>query len=333
LSSPHPIRRVRKTLVAPLRRYLDNRFDQIERLVVGGERESDAVLAQVDVSEQNRGGAPPSFDHVISQVVSAAQFSHPDFQRLRGLLFPGVGLIPCGAGHVASTSTHRKLWEWCYILRAAEQHGKLVPGATAVGFGVGSEPLPAAMASLGVDVLATDRAPRASTEWAVSGQHMASLRSLSKPDVVSDQALERHVKTRFVDMNAIPDDLGTFDVVWSSCALEHLGTPPAGLDFVMRTLDLLKPGGVAVHTTELELIPRAITADYGHLAIYRTTDLDEFAAKAREAGYEMSTNWYVSMDTPIDRFVSVPPYREPHLKLSVGESVSTSVGLIIRRAT
>ena len=111
-------------------------------------------------------GTPPSFDTVVSQVVSESQFSHPDFQRLRGVLFPSVGLIPCGSIHVPSTDMHRKLWEWCYILRAAEQHGKLVRGAKAVGFGVGSEPLPAALAHFGLSVLATDRAPEASEGWA-----------------------------------------------------------------------------------------------------------------------------------------------------------------------
>src|SRR5262245_15777386 len=109
---------------APLKRYLDNRFDLIEWRLLSARDQLDAVLARVDVSEHNAAGAPPSFDSVVSQVVSAAQFSYPDFQRLRGVLFPGVGLIPCGAGHVPSTSTHRKLWEWCYILRAAEQHGR-----------------------------------------------------------------------------------------------------------------------------------------------------------------------------------------------------------------
>ena len=331
MRSLQPIRRTRRKLLAPLRRYLDSRFSEIESRLVGIAGESDRVLARIDVSQHNAGCSQPSFDKVVSQVVSAAQFSHPDFQRLRGVLFPGIGLIPCGAGHVLSTSTHRKLWEWCYILRAAEQYGKLVAGATAVGFGVGSEPLPAAMAQFGLAVLATDRAPNASTEWAVSGQHMSSMRSLSKPDVVPDEVLKRHVQTRYVDMNALPDDLGRFDFVWSSCALEHLGTPRAGLEFVMRSLDLLQPGGVAVHTTELELTLRAETADYGHLAVYRTSDLDELAARVRDAGFEMITNWYVSMDTPVDRFVSIPPYAEPHLKLAVGESVSTSVGLIINR--
>ena len=106
---------------------------------------------------------------------------------------------------------------------------------------------------------------------------MASLQSLSNTDVVPDEVLERLVTARYVDMNEIPNDLGRFDLVWSSCALEHLGTPQAGLDFVMRTLDLLEPGGLAVHTTELELTPRAETADYGYLAVYRTVDLDGLA--------------------------------------------------------
>ena len=68
-------------------------------------------------------------------------------------------------------------------------------------------------------------------------------------------------------MNAIPADLGRFDLIWSSCALEHLGSPKAGLEFVVRTLELLKPGGVSVHTTEIELTLRDDTADYGHLAV------------------------------------------------------------------
>ena len=32
-----------------------------------------------------------------------------------------------------------------------------------------------------------------------------------------------------------------------------------------------------------------------------------------------------------DRFVCTPPYTEAHLKLAVGDSVATSVGLLIRR--
>lgn len=333
---------MRRVVDGPITRYLVRRFnrrrtrriDQPEQ-AVGQSRtfvESAMSLATVDVSTHNVGSSPPTFETVVSQVVSASQFSHPAFARFREVLFPNnVGLTQCGGDEPPPPD--RKLWEWCYILRAAEQHGKLVPGAKAVGFGVGSEPLPAALAKFGLSVLATDRAPEASADWAVAGQHMHDLRSLSKSDVVSDDALQRLVRIRHVDMNSIPDDLGRFDLVWSACALEHLGTPQAGLDFVVRTLDLLRPGGLAVHTTELELTRRADTADYGHLAVYRTSDLDDLVARVRNAGFETTTNWYVAMDTATDRFVSTPPHDTPHLKLTIGASVSTFVGLIVRRPT
>jgi hypothetical protein len=89
-----------------------------------------------------------------------------------------------------------------------------------------------------------------------------------------------------------------------------------------------------VHTTELELTPHTETRDYGNLAVYRKVDLDRLVERVRSLGFEIETNWYVSMDTPADRWVSLPPYPndEPaHLKLVVWDSVSTSVGLLIRR--
>ena len=102
----------------------------------------------------------------------------------------------------------------------------------------------------------------------------------------------------------------------------------------MRTLDLLEPGGVAVHTTELELTPRADTEYHLDTAIYRLDDLERLAQRVRDMGFEMQTNWYVSMDTPADRWISLPPYPHDdpaHLKLAIAESVSTSVGLLITR--
>ena len=294
------------------------------------------ALALVDVSAHNAGASHPTFDTIVSQVVSASQFTHPDFERLQRTIFPGAVTIPWGYSEATVNVPHRKVWEFVYILRAAEQHGRLEPGRRALGFGVGQEPIPAALAQAGMTVLATDldATDEASAGWAEVAQHMSSLRSLSRPDVVPDNMLERQVSTRYVDMNAIPDDLGLFDLVWSCCALEHLGSPEAGLEFVVRTLDLLEPGGVSVHTTELELTPLAETADYGNLAVYRKVDLDRLVERIRDLGFEIETNWYVSLETPADRWVSLPPYSHDdpaHLKLVVGDSVSTSVGLLIRR--
>jgi 2-polyprenyl-3-methyl-5-hydroxy-6-metoxy-1,4-benzoquinol methylase len=309
---------------------------EVDPLAPGKFADSAEALALVDVSAHNAGGSPPTFGGVGSQVVSASQFSHADFERLQQTIFPGAVTIPWGYSEATVTVPHRKVWEFVYVLRAAEQNGRLKPGRRAVGFGVGQEPIPAALARAGMIVLATDLdiADEASAEWAAGAQHMSDLRSLSRPEVVPDDVLEQQVSTRYVDMNAIPEDLGRFDLVWSCCALEHLGSPGAGLEFVLRTLDLLEPGGVSVHTTELELTPRAETADYGNLAVYRKVDLDRLAERVRGLGFEIETNWYVSLETSADRWVSLPPYphNDPaHLKLVVGDSVSTSVGLLIRR--
>jgi hypothetical protein len=162
---------------------------------------------------------------------------------------------------------------------------------------------------------------------------LSEIESLSRPDVVPASILRRRVAARFVDMNAIPHDLGRFDLIWS-CATKHFASPAADLNFVMRRLGSLKPGGVSVHTRELELTPPDETADYGHLAVYWTDDLDRFADRIRRLGFEIDTNWYVSLETPAARWMALPPH--PHddparLKLVIGDWVSTSVGLLTRR--
>lgn len=336
----HPIRRMRHKVTAPLRaRFdaIDLRLEQLASSLEGGGLTPRATaLARVDVSPQNAGRRPPTFDAVVSQVVSAEQFSHPDFERLRQLIFPDSVTIQWGATDAHVEVLHRKLWEFVYVLRAAEHFGRLEQGRRALGFGVGREPIPAALARHGLSVLATDLDTGAeeSAVWASSGQHMEDLDALLQPRIVSDEILQRLVRTRYVDMNHVPDDLGHFDLIWSCCALEHLGSPEAGLEFVRRTLDMLEPGGVSVHTTEFELTPRAQTADYGHLAVYRKEDLDAFANSVQERGFEIETNWYVALETPADRWIALPPYPQTdpaHLKLVIGDSVSTSVGLLIRR--
>jgi hypothetical protein len=209
----------------------------------------------------------------------------------------------------------------------------LEPGRRALGFGVGSEPIPAVLAREGVAVLATDQGADTAGHWSDSGEHAVGLASLSHPRVVDDSTLARQVEFRAVDMNAVPDDLGTFDLVWSACAIEHLGSPQAGLDFVHQSLALLAPGGVAIHTAELELTHMDHTAEYGHCAVYRAVDLEALARDLTERGFEIELNLHVPMAAPEDRYVALPPYppTDPsHMKLQIFESVSTSFGLAIR---
>ena len=90
--------------------------------------------------------------------------------------------------------------------------------------------------------------------------------------------------------------------------------------------------------TELELTRRETTADYGSCAVHRLPDLREFADRLAEIGCTTTLNFAVPMDTPEDRWVRLQavegeaaPPDIAHLRLAMGESVSTSFGLLIRR--
>ena len=287
-------------------------------------------LAGVDVSEHNHDGIPPSFLELTSQAASSAQCDDPKYLEWFRLL--------TGVTESELSPYNRKTWEWAYIAEAVAQAGLLKPGRTALGFGVGNEPLPALFVSKGLDVLATDQGAESGDHWASTGELMAGLSGLSRTHLITDEELAAHVEIRKVDMNTVPDDLGTFDVIWSSCAIEHLGSPERGLDFVLDSCRLLAPGGIAVHTTELELTRRDTTADYGNCAVYRLPDLQEFAKRLSEVNCTSSFNFTVPMDTPEDRWISLiavegdsAPPDIAHLKLAIGDSVSTSFGLLIRR--
>mgnify|MGYP005869253905 CR=1 FL=1 len=133
----------------------------------------------------------------------------------------------------------------------------LAPGRRALGFAVGREWLPAFFAGLGIEVLATDLDPEdaRARAWIETGQHAPAGDKLFQPHLVGEEAFARLVRHRAVDMNAIPEDLkrGRFDFLWSVCSLEHLGSLERGEDFVVEAMRCLRPGGVAVHTTEFNL--------------------------------------------------------------------------------
>ncbi len=361
MPSSHRLLRIAST---PLRRYLEPRFGAIDsRLDSLAERVSalgaepgeleramrSGWLQRVDVTDHNQAGGPPAFTDFDSHVVSAAQCVAPAYLAWYRKLLPGwledsVARTEGGdewerRGGVTGAPIplfNRKAWEWAYIAEMASQAVGSRRGGRALGFGVGNEPLPALFAGWGMDVVATDQGPEAGSDWAETGELLSGLEGLSRPHLLSDEELARRVSTRAVDMNHVPSDLGTFDVIWSSCSIEHLGSPELGLEFVRTSCGRLRPGGVAVHTTELELTPKERTADYGHCAVYRLIDLRGFAERMRADGYEISLNTHVSLDTPQDRWIDLGQAKAvlvdlAHLRVVIGDSVTTSIGLLVRK--
>lgn len=133
-----------------------------------------------------------------------------------------------------------------------------------------------------------------------------------------------------IDMTEIPDDLGEFDFSWSSCAFEHLGSLDAGCSFVMDQTRLVRPGGVAVHTTELNVSSNDDTIDSGGTVLFRRRDIEELANRLRGEGYVITLDLSEG-DTPEDQHVDVPPFSDTHLRTTLGEFVTTSVALIIEK--
>ena len=226
---------------------------------------------------------------------------------------------------------HRKMWEWLFICQALAERDMLRPGRHGVGFGVGNEPLVALFAAQGCTILATDLSVEeaAAAGWTDTGQeYSGGLDGLNQYGLCPPEDFARLVSYRAVNMTALPDDLGRFDFSWSSCAFEHLGSLEAGLDFVERQMACLRPGGVAVHTTEFNVSSDTDTVATGGTVLYRRRDIEDLVERVRRAGCAVTCD-LVEGDAPQDRHVDVPPFSDVHLRTELGQFVTTSLALVI----
>lgn len=228
---------------------------------------------------------------------------------------------------------HRKVWEWVSIVQALKERGKLAPGRRGMGFAVGEEPLTSIFAGYGAEVVASDIGDEGiAAGWATTGQHAASLEALFKPKRVDRETFDRLVTFKPVDMTKMDDlPLGEYDFVWSACSLEHLGNLGAGMDFVKNSVKLLKPGGVAVHTTEYNLTSNDETLTEGNTVIYRERDLRQLDRDLRTMDAGLAELDLHGGTHEHDIKADYLPYHEngrEHIKLRIGGYVGTSVLLI-----
>jgi 2-polyprenyl-3-methyl-5-hydroxy-6-metoxy-1,4-benzoquinol methylase len=239
---------------------------------------------------------------------------------------------------------HRKLWEFSYIAQALWAEGKLGAGMTGLGFGCGDEPLPSLFAKYGVDVTATDMEPERmmSAGWVAPDSGAGSLANIRHPHICPDPERLASIQVRHADMNAISEDLSwRFDFCWSACAFEHLGSLAKGVAFVENSLKVLKPGGVAVHTTELNLSDGPETIDNWPTVLFQKKHFEQLAETLRASGHHVAELDFDIGDGLLDGLIDVPPFKSdilpivsqaPHLRVSVDGFPCTSVGIIVRKA-
>ena len=256
---------------------------------------------------------------LLSNICTSTQLKSPEFQRWMSAI-----------GHPPMVM-HRKLWEWAYIAQALEERGMMVPGKRGLGFAVGREPLVSLLAARGCEIVATDldEPSAASAGWTSTGQHACDVTVLNAQGLCPAREFAERVTFRVVDMNRVPDDLVGFDFVWSSCAIEHLGDIDATVEFMSRMMSCLRPGGVAVHTTEYNLFSNEDTIDSGPVVLLRRSDLQAISDRLQSDGHTIEALDLDVGPAPDDQVVLHPPYEgSPCLKIWIGPYAATSVGLI-----
>ncbi|TWB91027.1 hypothetical protein FB106_1084 [Synechococcus sp. Ace-Pa] len=231
---------------------------------------------------------------------------------------------------------HRKLWEWCAIAQVLEERGLLVPDHKGIGFVVGMEPLASLFAERGVQLIASDfHGETDDSSWEETGQLGDSLASIHWPGILSFCDFDARVSYQNIDMrdlSRIPSEM--YDFSWSSCSFEHLGSLEAGLQFLINSLDCLKPGGIAVHTTEFNVSSNQDTIEVGESVIYRKGDIEAFDYRLRKLGCAIEALDFDAGSEQHDIAFDYPPYYthgRQHVKLMIGEYVSTSMLIIIRK--
>ncbi len=263
----------------------------------------------------------------VRRIASGAPALAPDRKAVWGPVWEGMR----GKG------LHRKLWEWCAIAQALAERGYLAPGRLGLGFAVGTEPLASLFAASGAQVLATDLDSEADEAgWGKSGQHACGLGAIHWPGLLPIDEFRDRVTYQGIDMRELAIlPSRNFDFLWSSCAFEHLGSLEDGLDFVRSATELLKPGGIAVHTTEYNVSSNNLTVERGDNVIYRRRDIEELDRSLRSVACGIECLEFDPGTDQHDLAFDFPPYyhngRE-HLKIQLLGHVSTSFLLIIRKA-
>ena len=242
---------------------------------------------------------------------------------------------------------HRKLWELAYILQVAHDTGKLQAGVRGLGFGCGTEPLTSYFAARGAEVLMTDLAPEdeRAKDWSGTNQHAATLDQAFRRKLIKRAQFDARVRYRSVDMNMIPEDLVDFDFCWSTCALEHLGSIEKGLAFIENSLKTLRPGGVAIHTTEFNINPDGPTIDNWPTVLFQRKHFEALAARLEAAGHTVAPLDFDPGDKPLDQFIDLPPWQDgvmealsrglgkpAHLKVAIDGFVCTCIGITVTKA-
>lgn len=266
--------------------------------------------------------ATPDLENPVSQLCTMGQFADP-------------ALLEIAEAMATPVDRSRRVWENCYAVSALATHGIIAPGKRAIGFGVGRNRVTALLASRGVEVLATDKPDPAAAPAAadIAAQLRYRLLGLLHPDVVHLEEFERLVAFQEMEPAAAPPALhGQFDACWSLNVASTLGSLDNAVAFLRGSLDLLRPGGVAVHVFDVNISSNVATPNSERLVALRRLDLERLALEVQQDGHRVEPLNFHPGDTPDDEEMAVGKTGRAWPKRRFGAHVLAPFGLTLHKA-
>jgi hypothetical protein len=227
---------------------------------------------------------------------------------------------------------HRKLWEYAVVLQAFYEAGVLKPGGRALGFGVGDEPLPSYLASLDMHVVASDMAGCTDRD------------AIFQDRFLTEDAFDARVEVSDIDFGKLNDpSLRNFDACWSCSVVGALGAEHVAEEALIKSMDVLRPGGIAVHLMEFAFAPD-LPQDRNDIFFPRSF-FESLERAMNGRGHAMAPVSFGLGSHPLDAYVDIaalnvndcaaleelwrfdPP--APHLKVALGNVMTTSFPVIV----
>jgi hypothetical protein len=213
--------------------------------------------------------AAPKLLEPVSQPCSRSQFDEPVYSEWTARM------------QEAPVCDYRQ-WRHVYILQVLRRYGLLEAGARAIGFGPDAGPVPAMLAQLGCQVTMADPDAVGLDAWR---------NSALCPDPTFN-ANVAHVPLNRADL---PPDAIDFDLLWSQPGPNDLTTVEETVDFILSSLNCLKPGGLAVHIVMYDPQPGDEDDGQGN-PLVRRGDLDRLALTLIGHGHEIAQFAYLGGD-------------------------------------
>lgn len=267
-----------------------------------------ALAVRVETGARRSGEPLP-----LNKICDARDWADPQWRAVAAEL--GFDLDP---GRL-----RRKDWEFAQAVYGLRRLGCLAPEAEALGIGSGHEPILFFLARRLARVVATD------IYAGDFGAHEADARMLTQPDLFAPHAYPaERLEVRRMDARSIDYASESFDVVFSFSSIEHFGSRPAQRRCLAEIGRVLRPGGIAIVTTEIILNRWGWHGEYFRPATLLGRLLPESGLHLAGGGFDFSTG-----EETLAAVVRIPEERErlPHLVLKRWNTLFTSCALFLEK--